>query len=573
MKTKYLSFAVLLLAVFLFLLTSFSGRYLHFCYTSVSYYCVFTLFIFWAVLMVNYAHRKEADLPSLLKRFGGGFAFSLLIAVVIFVSAKPYFRVLSDEANLLSVSKSMVYEKTIDNVTMGSYYFFNYHPISRVEPIRPLLFPFLGSLVHTLSGYRPGNLFVVNFLLLLALFCGVYAFLSKYVSPATGLAGVLFVAAQPVLAQAAASAGFDLLFVVFAFICFICLYLFLKDPDRETFQLLWVNLLMLANTRYEAPLYLLVVTGLLLLYKKIKPGYFGGLLFYATPFVMLPVFWQRISVNLIPEAFSEGGYLSVAQLIRHSMYFMRSLVDIHYYFPYATVLNVTGVIAAVYFFYQMARDKWPGVEPFKQLAWTTLACFSCYWLVVSSFFAGDPLYPSTSRYFGLAAFALSLLSAVFISRLRLIKENGALAVAAGAVMFLIYNPLTVENRFSNVQYLTREYRYETDFLKKQGSKNIMIISERPVHFTVLDYGSVNFQYARQEQNELLGNLERHLFEHIYVFQSIDYNTRAPLPEDALPAGFIMRTISQLQNSSDNFIRISEVERYQGVMLPSPPAKQ
>jgi len=552
---KYLSLLILLATSALLSFSLFKPEYLHFCFSRISYYCILTLFLSWIFVIIQYFREKHIDLRSCWREYGLGFIISLILTCLIFISVKPYFRVLADETNLVSVSKSMVFEKSVDDVSMGAWYFFNFHPISRQEPTRQFLLPFFASVVHALTGYRPENMFVVNFLLLFILFCGIFVYFKKYFNFYFALAAILCAAAQPLITQSASSAGQDLIFVVFAFICFLCLKIFLDKPDSFSFQLLWVNLLMFFNTRYEAPFYVVIILGMLVLFKQLKASYFKSILFYVTPFIVLPFFWQRICLRL---DHANSQCFAVGNLLAHTRYFIRTLIDVNYYFPFAAIINIAGVIAALYFGVQMIKNKWPGEQQGKRLAWIALVCFICYWCLIGSFSLGDPVCPWTSRMFSLAALVLSLLAVAFIARLSIFKDKGIQVSIVSAVLFIIYNPFSIENRYSNTQYLTREYRHEMEFLDKQGTKNVMVVSEWPGMFTVYNYGAVNYDFARGHQQELLGNLARHLYQHIYVFQMIDFKTGLPLKDDSLPENYSLQTVFELQNTTDNFIRISDV---------------
>ena len=117
-----------------------------FCVSRVTFYCMLALFACWAAAL---ARRLPPgfDGRAFLKEYGAGLLFSLALTVFIFLSVKPQFRVLSDETNLLAVSKSMLFERRADNVTMGKWYYFNFQPLLRETEKRPYMFPFFTSLV------------------------------------------------------------------------------------------------------------------------------------------------------------------------------------------------------------------------------------------------------------------------------------------------------------------------------------------------------------------------------------------------------------------------------------------
>ncbi len=547
--------ASLLLAAFTF----FKKPLLDACYLNLSFYCILALFICWVAVTVNYLIKTGFKLPLFIKMYWHGLLFCLLMTGIIFVTAKPYFRVLCDETNLLAVSKSMLYEKKVDNSTMGEWYYNNYYSFSKEQEKRPFLFPFLTYTVHTLTGYRVENPFVVNFILLFSLLSMVFVVVGKRLNSVCAYCATLLVAAQPVIAQTAASAGFDLLMVVFIVAAFICLYSYLKNPNEDTFILLWVTLLMLANSRYDGLLFILVIIPLLLALKQIRMRFINSAIIYITPFLMLPVFWQRFCLHTNYENPPGVAVFSVLHLIKHSTLFLKTLYNFNYYYPYASLINILGILGGLYFLLMFIYDVWPLGQSNRNFAYIALLCFAAHWVTVNAYYFGNPIQPVSCRFFCLTSLVLSLLCVMYTARLfdALKGNSGVPAIVVSAALFLLYNPVSIENRFSNSLSLPRAYRYEMDFLRKQGSDNILVITKWPGMIAVNNYGAVDFAYATKYGVILQDGLRIHRFEHIYAIQDIDIDMGLPKGREFLPDGFKQRTISELKDG-DSFMRISEL---------------
>jgi hypothetical protein len=85
-----------------------------------------------------------------------------------------------------------------------------------------------------------------------------------------------------------------------------------------------------------------------------------------------------------------------------------------------------------------------------------------------------------------------------------------------------------QGRILNELTLTREADTTWRFFESLHEKRILIITERPGLFTVMNYGSIDFEAAKQDPS-VLDELARHLFYDIYLVQPIDLSTNKPSP--------------------------------------------
>jgi len=483
------------------------------------------------------------------------------MCAVVFISIKPLFRVLSDETNLLAISKSMTYDKRTDNVTMGNYYYDNFYAINRETPKRPLLFPFLASLMHTFLGYRPINLFILNFLVLLALFSLTFVLMKKYLGNIWAYSSVFLLASQPIITQNATSGGFDLIASLFMVICFASLLWFLKNPDALRFQFLWISLLLLANARYENILCFFVVFGMLAIFKYVKMGYFKSktsFVYFATPVLLLPILWQRL---LIPNSYDTDQVpFGFSYFIVNSAIFIKSLFDFKFFLPYATIVNLIGFLGLIYFIISYNSNKIRFQNYQKQLIYITSACVFLHWLLFISYYLGRVDHPSAARLFALFYIVFPIVALLFAHNFRYFKEKPIYILIFSIAMFMVYHPVSVQDRFSRSQILPREYRFTMDHLKKAEKlkRNFLVIANRPGQYTVWDYGAVNFPYANEVQS-VKDAFNNHLYENIYAIQNIEYKTMQPTADTKLAKDFALETIAEMQNNMTYFTRISKVK--------------
>jgi hypothetical protein len=98
------------------------------------------------------------------------------------------FKVVADEVVLGSTAMQMHFERQAAVIVRGYDYAGNFTPLNVYVDKRPLVFPFLLSLVHDLTGYRVANVFVLNGLLSLALTALFYLLGCRLGGPPAGAA-------------------------------------------------------------------------------------------------------------------------------------------------------------------------------------------------------------------------------------------------------------------------------------------------------------------------------------------------------------------------------------------------
>ena len=357
----------------------------------------------------------------------------------------------------------------------------------------------------------------------------------------------------------ATSAGMELMFTVFVFYSFLALKRHLAEPNRATFLLLWTTLLITANVRYEGPVFLAAALAGLFAFKKLKAEWLNSWSVWLAPFMLLPLFWQRFCLNTNYENPDGVPVFSIFGFMKHTGDFVYGALSPGFYYPYAAAVNVLGFAGLAWFAVKFLEKARPGEESGRQLAWISLAGFALFWAVTASYYLGDPLHQSAARLFGVPVLALSLSAAAFAARLTVFSNRPWLAVFLAAAAFLVYGPVAAENRFMNALYLGREYRHELEFLRGLGDRNLLIVASRPGQFTPHEYGAVDFNYARENADQLFEELDRHLFSRILVIQKISYDTAKPV-EDTEFGGCALKPVLEFQDTDTQFVRVSEASR-------------
>jgi hypothetical protein len=174
------------------------------------------------------------------------------------------FKIIMDELMLAGTSMSMHFERTVTTPFRGNDIKGVFVIVEGMMDKRPLFFPFLESVLHDLTGYRPENAFVLNGILTFV-FLGLVNATGRMLSGRTaGWVGVALCAGLPLLGQNATGGGFELLNLVMILATLLLGARLLARKDDDAFTAFVYSGLLLAQVRYESPIFLIPVAGIVL---------------------------------------------------------------------------------------------------------------------------------------------------------------------------------------------------------------------------------------------------------------------------------------------------------------------
>ncbi len=560
-KRLILALALMVITIVFLLITIQNKAFMRECFHRGSYFIILTLFYFWLLTLCEAWHTSREKLKPLAGTYGWGILFSTFIAALIFISSPPQYRVLADETNLIGTSQAMTCDRRTDGVLEGVWFYQTFHPdqASRCMPTRPFLFPFLVHLVSVANGYHAFNAFLANFIALVMLFFLVYVLIYQFWESARwSYTAVFLIAAQPAISLTATSAAFDLVAGLFLVVCFACLKWYLEEPSPIRLQLLWVNLLMLANVRYESIVFFVIAIFVLAFAGALKFRNFTSSYAYClTPFFLLPLIWQRILIPRHPFGEPSGVKpFSATHLLHNSGVFFKNLFSMALHVPYANLVNVVGILSILFFCILFLRGRWATTRNERVLLAFAVLCFCAHWLITLSFFDATIELATNARKYVLPCIALSVLAIMLIRRLPLFTSQKYLGVLFSFSMFLFYQPFAIENRYTNTLSLTREYRICLDFLTEQENHDFLVVADRPGLYTVHEFGAISFKTANQKKDEVLRNLRRHLYG-VFIIQEILYDGLKPTEATALDPAYKLQSVYALQNTATSFVQISK----------------
>lgn len=599
-KTKLLTWqefaiaGVPLMAGFVLFLLSLANRSLMEPFFVKGNYWVMTALVgLWAgVYLLAARGLDRAKLLTWVKDNKAGLIIAAAVTVISVVTVEPALRILADETNLLGVSRNLYYNKTANFATTGKWYYEAFWNLNETMDRRPSLYPYFVSLIHAIRGYSYTNAYVVNAIAIPAFVFVAYRLAKSLGGESFAMATAILVAAHPVTLVSARSGGFDFIATVFGLIVIKNFYDYAKAPSANRLAILWLNMCMLAHIRYEGGgtliIAVLVLAGLRILkWQYIRPY----LVVYAsTPLLLLPRIWQ----TMLKAGDQEQPFSTVlfgGEHLRENFanYFGVLKTPFAFRGPHGVVIMAIGIIGAVVLIAMLNKDR---IMPLiKGQGWTKgevvedkpkhsrqFAVFLVAWLLLMALISfayrwGKPLHPASCRLYVAMDGVFSFTAAWLLVQVG--RRIGAwLPTVIASLVFIAYVPVAAEARFINELTLTRQAVETWRYFEKLGTKRILVVTDRPGLFTVMEYGSIDLVVAKQSQ-DLLIELSRRLYNDIYVIQEISLDTNKPLPDFEIWPDHPMETVLEFQNTESTSVRVAKLKHSWGNGIlppPTPPAQ-
>jgi len=410
-------------------------------------------------------------------------------------------------------------------------------------------------------GYRYENVFLFNLLLLPAFVLVAYRLAKLLGGETFAIVASLLVVAHPITLISVRSGGFDFLALFFSLLVLKSLFDHLREPSAARLAILWMNLCMFAEIRYESALFIAPVVALLFLLRMststlLRPYAF---IYALTPAYLAPRVWQAVLRGSVPDQEPGAIALSVANFFNNAReYFKPVLSPLNNYPAHAGMVIALGLVGCVAWLVSHRRELW---APDWKAPQSRFAAFVAAWMllqvvVVFSYVWGRAQAPSAARLV-IAIDTFFSFFAAWALTVALRRWRPFVAVLVAAAILVIHLPIAGQQRMLNRLTQTRETATAWRFFESLHEKRILIVTDRPDLFTIMDYGAMSFEAARQDPF-LFEAFARHLFYDIYVVQQIKLSTNSPLPGYDIWPTRRLETTLEYQNDADVLIRISRL---------------
>ncbi|WP_309398974.1 hypothetical protein [Cerasicoccus maritimus] len=329
------------------------------------YYFMLVLVLCFSAVVFHAVRQNYTELASWMKasyRWPFFVALSLL-TLYLWASQEIGFKVLMDEINLLGTSMRLHF----DNVAMSPIRGYEINGVflpldDGFVDKRPLLYPFLISLLHDATGYRPENGIYLNLCLIPLTLILAYTLGVLVSNRLGGLLAMILMACFPMFSMCLHGGGFEGLNLFLILALMLTAFLYLRNPEPVTLSLLCLTVVLLSNVRYESVLFVAPVAIVILLgYLRVEKLIFSAGL-YVTPILMLPVpllhrvfdldpvhSWQLVSKDA-DTAFSMD-YLPRNMVQAMAMFFDRTHQQ-----PVSFYLTCFGIAGCILFLILLLRE-------------------------------------------------------------------------------------------------------------------------------------------------------------------------------------------------------------------------
>lgn len=497
----------------------------------------------------------------------------VVVAGLFLVSREPAeFKIVMDEPMLMARSQGMhVHRSTA--IPARSYtvagvkeYWGGY------EDKRPLLFPFILSLVHDTTGYRVENVFWLNKVLVFVLLILAWQLGRRLDLRFGGEMMVLWLCGWPILAQNACGGGFEVFNLLLVLLFCAAVWQFLARSDYDTEAFLLCSCLLLAHTRYESVLYLLVFAGIWLMRSIINRRWSLSWFAAISPLFLVPVLWQRSlfssSAGESAWEFRGGDHHAFGiDFIRSNLeHACRFLVMPNAELAGSAFFGALGILALVALVFCLIRAillKSPMEPGFKAACWTVggvllgvVVLLNYHWGQLDDPVASRLVLPLVGA-MGIAICAIRPLMLSTVHMGRLILTVFALWIAGYAL------PVMNQHRYSQNNIHTAIFQWAHEEIAHTGAKSPLIISYHERLWSVYGFQAMSLAEAALRLPQIELHRRIRTFDDVFVIQHMidDFSTRqkTPLGGNRFVDGVELETVVERSFYPFNLIRISRIK--------------
>jgi len=481
------------------------------------------------------------------------------------------FKIVMDEIMLLGTSMSMHLDKTVLTPVRGSDIQGAFVILDGMMDKRPLFFPFLASLLHDLTGYRPANAFILNGTLTFV-FLGLVNLTGRLLAGrVAGWLGVALFAGLPLLAHNATGGGFELLNLVMILATMLLAARFVEKRDSAALTAFCFSALLLAQVRYESVIWLLPV-ALVVLWVWAREGrailswpvIFAPLLMIHYP-LQHRIFDLRASaweLGSKPGSTTPFAFNYVPDNLSHALnYFFGRAAEQ----PNSLVLSALGCIATPFFaLLVVKRFRTLAQEPPAIVATTFFALgFAVQFALLMCYFYG--------QFDDIVIRRLSLPTqlGMVVAVLAVLPQFAGPRVVRGLVVISMIGllarsvPSMAAHAYSQEYLPGRETAWRREFIAEQPRHDYMVIDNDCILWIAHKISSTPvFQAKGLRRAALVFLMRNRAFSDVFVFQrfNIDADTgRKTLREgDDLGPDFVLETVREERLQTLTLTRLSRL---------------
>ncbi len=501
--------------------------------TSTGYWFVLAAFVIFVnalwrsfreeILRAGDRGLRSVDLASVAVVGLGG--------TVLLVHEAFGFKIVMDEIMLLGSSMSMHFSRTVLVPIRGNDIQGAFVIMDGMMDKRPLFFPFLESVVHDITGYRPANAFILNGLLTFIFLGLVNAFGRLVAGRPAGWLGVALFAGLPLLGQNATSGGFDLLNILMILATLLLCARFIARRDLPSFTALCYSALLMAQVRYESPIFLVPVVAAILWVWVLEGRAILSWQVVIAPLLMVhcalhnrifairDTAWQLQSKPEFSKPFSPDN---IPNNLAHAIsFFFGKPTDQ----PNSYVLSALGCVAIVFMLllvYKRLRTLTTESPISVATVFFTFGFAAQFGLMMCYFWGtfDDPVIRRLSL-----PTHLWMVLAVLVVLQQFPRPAVVRTLLAVAVLGILTQGVpSMAAHAYNQEYLAGlETAWRRQFIADQPRKDYLVIDNDSILWLTHEVSATTVEQVHLRRDSMVFHLRNHTFSNVYVFQRFDIN--------------------------------------------------
>lgn len=484
------------------------------------------------VSLVRISRESWTDIVRMVRsrEFYGYAAVVAVCGVLLLVHEPRAFKVLADELVLLGTAYDLHFERQFLVPIRAHDVAGSLAQIGGIIDKRPFFFAYTLSLIHDLTGYRPGNVFALN---------GIVAFLSlsfacmlgrRLGGRWSGIFSVLLLTAVPLMAQNATGAGFELFNLTVILGVMLLAVRYLDRRDDASVNALALGAILLAQTRYESVLFVipvgLLIAGAWWTQRRTQftwPMLLAPLMLCIYPlqnkiFHSNPSFWQ------LPENVKHPfGTEFVSANLGHAVSFLFALTNNQ---PNSAVIAGLGLLAIVFLFLLALRKRAAICRQRAEIL--VLVGFGSIILLnvaVVLFYHWGQLDRFEVWRLSLPLHLLMVLALTAVLQ-DFSKHPHVPRYACGFAAMLLYAhaiPSMANASATRTALITNETAWVAEFLRAHHGDDMLFISNSPILPIVFQVPAVALSVANKEPQHIAYHQRMRTYAAFYAFQRLNIN--------------------------------------------------
>jgi len=536
-------------------------------FSRLGYWNILLCFAWFAALVAK-TYRKEITAWISRKENWILVGVALIATAFLYTREGGGFKITFDEHAISNVSKSLHLERVAE---IRSSSIPGIRETATIDK-RPLLFHFLLTSIHDLSGYRVSNAFVLNAILTFLFLLALHTSVSKIYNRRSGWFALLLACCSPLIAQNASGGGMETINVLGFMSCFLFALKYAEKPDSiGRLSCFIIAVCLFSHARYESPLLIAPTVAVIAInWFRIRNVQMSWTL-AAAPLFFIPIAWQHRYADSIEGlkqyAYDSSGLFSldyVSNNLGHAINFLFSTSETIATSVPLSVFGVTSIIALATL--SVARfGAWN--RKFKQLYVAQIfgIAIGLQLFLILGFTFGQLDNPSVSR-LGLPFTTLMIVcSALCFSLLQAKAPKAKLAGPAAIALCFIYAlPIYAKHSYTSENPILKRIERIDAFHSSLPKGNYLYISLMPQDFEVKGIANTNIKWAIYRVHSFAQHAQAETYDGIFAIQTYKVAmTNGRIEETLLPGNdlgpwFELETVLEFSSTPFNLTRISRV---------------